>query len=207
MPFFLSPLLSAKCEAEGGAANPDSTMLRVALMGLGGYAGRVADAMQDCKKAKVTGLISGTPSKLESWGSKYGVPAASRYNYENYKNIGNNANVDAVYVITPNALHADAVVNIAQAGKHAICEKPMATSSADCRRMIDACKANGVKLLIGYRMHFEPNTLQIVQMRNEGKLGKVLFFQGLCGFHIGNPGQWRLTKELAGGGAIMDIGI
>jgi len=60
---------------------------------------------------------------------------------------------------------------------------------------------------VGYRMHFEPKTLEIIRMRKDGELGKVLFFQGLSGFRIGDPTQWRLKKELAGGGAMMDIGI
>jgi predicted dehydrogenase len=77
----------------------------------------------------------------------------------------------------------------------------------EAQEMVDACAKAAVKLLIGYRMHFEPKTLEIIRMRNAGEFGKVLYFQGLSGFRIGNPGQWRLTKELAGGGAMMDIGI
>jgi predicted dehydrogenase len=73
--------------------------------------------------------------------------------------------------------------------------------------MIDACQKAKVQLLIGYRMHFEPKTLEIVRMRKAGELGKVLFFQGLSGFRIGDPGQWRLNKGLAGGGSMLDIGI
>jgi predicted dehydrogenase len=73
--------------------------------------------------------------------------------------------------------------------------------------MVDACKKANVKLLIGYRMHFEPKTLEIVRMRKAGDFGKVHFFQGLSGFRIGDPSQWRLNKALAGGGAMMDIGI
>jgi predicted dehydrogenase len=73
--------------------------------------------------------------------------------------------------------------------------------------MVDACKKANVKLLIGYRMHLEPKTLEIIHMRKAGDFGKVMFFQGLCGFRIGDPNQWRLNKALAGGGAMMDIGI
>jgi predicted dehydrogenase len=73
--------------------------------------------------------------------------------------------------------------------------------------MVDACKQANVKLLIGYRMHFEPKTLEIVRMRKAGEFGKVLFFQGLSGFTIGDPKQWRMNKALSGGGAMMDIGI
>ncbi|MGX7835787.1 Gfo/Idh/MocA family protein, partial [Campylobacter fetus subsp. venerealis] len=90
-----------------------------------------------------------------------------------------------VYVITPNALHKDQVIRVAKAGKHAICEKPMAVKAADGQAMVDACKAAGVHLLIGYRMHFEPNTLEVIRMRKAGELGEIRFFQGLSGFVIG----------------------
>ncbi len=182
-------------------------VLRVAIMGLGSYATRVADAMQTCTKAKLVGVISGTPSKITAWQSKYNIPAGNCYNYSNFGNIKNNPDIDAVYVITPNGLHREHVMGVAKAGKHAICEKPMAVNAKEGQDMIDACKAANVKLLVGYRMHFEPKTLEIIRMRKSGELGKVLFFQGLSGFVIGDPTQWRLNKKLSGGGSMMDIGI
>ena len=182
-------------------------VLRVAIMGLGSYGTRVADAMQACKKAKLVGVISGTPSKITAWQQKYGIPEANCYNYENFDRIKDNSNIDAVYVITPNGLHHDQVIRVAKAGKHAICEKPMAINAKEAQEMVDACKKANVKLLVGYRMHFEPKTLEIVRMRKDGEFGKILFFQGLSGFRIGDPTQWRLNKKLAGGGAMMDIGI
>src|SRR5690606_4351116 len=114
---------------------------------------------------------------------------------------------DAVYVITPNGLHHNHVIRIAKAGKHVICENPMAINAREGEEMVKVGKDEGVKLLVGYRMHFEPRTLEVVDMRRNGELGKIMFFQGLSGFRIGNPNQWRLDKELAGGGAMMDIGI
>lgn len=96
---------------------------------------------------------------------------------------------------------------MAQAGKHVICEKPMALNAEEGRQMIAACEKAGVQLLIGYRMHFEPKTLEAIALRTSGALGDIRFFQGLSGFRIGNPNQWRLNKALAGGGALMDIGI
>ncbi|MGV3763972.1 Gfo/Idh/MocA family protein [Parapedobacter sp.] len=184
-----------------------SPTLKVALMGLGGYASRVAEAMQSCKRAKITGLISGTPEKLADWGNRFGVPETSRYNYENLDRIKDNPEIDAVYVITPNALHHDHVIRVAKAGKHAICEKPMALNANEGQEMVDACTRARVKLLVGYRMHFEPKTVEVVRMRAAGEFGKIKFFQGQCGFRIGDPNQWRLDKDLAGGGAMMDIGI
>ncbi len=184
-----------------------SPMLRVAIMGLGSYGTRVAEAMQSSKKAKLVGVISGTPSKVKDWQSKYNIPEKNCYNYENFDRVKDNPDIDAVYVITPNGLHHDQVIRVAKAGKHAICEKPMAINAKEGQEMVDACKQANVKLLVGYRMHFEPKTLEIIRMRKDGEFGKILFFQGLSGFRIGDPTQWRLNKELAGGGAMMDIGI
>ena len=185
----------------------DGPVLRVAIMGLGGYGTRVANAMQACTMAKLVGAISGTPSKLTDWQQKYNIPAKNCYNYDNYDQIKNNPDIDAVYVITPNALHHDAVIRVAKAGKQVICEKPMAVNAKEGQEMVDACKKAGVKLLVGYRMHFEPHTLEVVRMRKAGEFGKITFFQGLSGFVIGDPTQWRLNKALSGGGAMMDIGI
>ncbi|GHE49188.1 glucose-fructose oxidoreductase [Sphingobacterium griseoflavum] len=176
-------------------------------MGLGGYAERVAEAMQQCERAKVAGLISGTPEKLVKWGQKYNIPESSRYNYDNFDAIKDNPDIDAIYVITPNALHHDQVIRSARAGKHVICEKPLAISAKEGQEMLDACNNAGVKLLVGYRMRFEPNTLEVVRLRNAGAFGRLKFFQGQCGFVAGDPKQWRLNKALAGGGSLMDIGI
>lgn len=185
----------------------EGPVLRVAIMGLGGYGTRVADAMQSCKRAKLVGVISGTPAKVKAWQAKYNIPEKNCYNYENFDGIKDNPDIDAVYVITPNALHHDQVIRVARAGKQVICEKPMGLNAREGQEMVDACKKANVKLLVGYRMHFESNTLEIIKMRKAGELGKVLFFQGLSGFKIGDPTQWRLNKQLAGGGAMMDIGI
>lgn len=204
------PLIPSRAFERAEALNTASSQgpsLRVAIMGLGSYATRVAEAMQSCKRAKITGLISGTPSKIKDWQQKYKVPEKNCYNYDTFDRIKDNPDIDAVYIITPNGLHKDQAVRVAKAGKHVICEKPMAINAAEGREMVEACKKANVKLLIGYRMHLEANTLEIVKMRMDGDLGKIMFFQGLSGFRIGNPNQWRLDKKLAGGGAMMDIGI
>lgn len=205
-PIIAMPMLSA-WQKISDAAPADGKVLRVALMGLGGYAQRVAEAMKDCTRARLTGVISGTPSKITDWQKRYGIPEKNCYNYGNAHLIKNNPDIDAVYVITPNALHREHVLMAAAAGKHVICEKPMAVNAKEAKEMVEACQKAGVQLLIGYRMHFEAKTLEIIRMRNAGEMGKIMFFQGLSGFRIGNPGQWRLNKALAGGGAMMDIGI
>jgi len=200
---FSSQLVSA-CKLSG---SNDNAVLRVAIMGLGSYGTRVAEAMRDCKAAKLVGVISGHPAKITAWQAKYNIPEKNCYNYENFDNIKDNPDIDAVYIITPNGLHHDEAIRVAKAGKHVICEKPMALNAKQGQEMVDACKKANVKLLVGYRMHFEPRTLEVIHMRKAGEFGKILFFQGLSGFTIGDPTQWRLNKELAGGGSLMDIGI
>lgn len=201
------PLLYSPTSLLASTADTPAKTLNVAIMGLGSYGTRVAEAMQTSTRAKLVGVISGTPSKVADWQSKYNIPEKNCYNYESFDKIKDNPDIDAVYIITPNGLHKDFTVRVAKAGKHVICEKPMAINAKEGQEMVDACKAANVKLLIGYRMHFEPKTLEIVRMRKAGEFGKIMFFQGLSGFRIGNPDQWRLNKELSGGGAMMDIGI
>lgn len=204
------PMLSFKDETSAiSILNPDyeGPVLRVAIMGLGSYGTRVAEAMKGCTKAKLVGVVSGTPSKIKDWQTKFGIPEKNCYNYENFDNLKNNPDIDAVYIITPNSMHKDQAIRVAKAGKHVISEKPMALNAKEGQEMVDACKKANVKLLVGYRMHFEPKTLEVIRQRNAGEFGKIKFFQGLCGFKIGDPTQWRLNKSLAGGGAMMDIGI
>ncbi|RYY70458.1 MAG: Gfo/Idh/MocA family oxidoreductase [Chitinophagaceae bacterium] len=209
--FIAMPILSKQSYANTEKTITDifyeGPVLRVAIMGLGSYGSRVAEAMQACARAKLVGAISGTPAKLTAWQAKYNIPEKNCYNYENFDDIKHNPDIDVVYIITPNSLHKSQTIRIAKAGKHVICEKPMALNAAEGKEMIAACKSAGVKLLVGYRMHFEPKTLEIIRMRQAGEFGKVLFFQGLSGFRIGDPTQWRINKALSGGGSLMDIGI
>jgi len=203
LPILYSPTgLFAACEEPY-----NGPILRVAIMGLGSYGSRVAKAMVACKRAKLVGVISGTSSKITKWRSEYNIPEKNCYNYENFDGIKDNPDIDAVYIITPNGLHCEQAIRVAKARKHVICEKPMGVNAKEGQEMVDACKASDVKLLIGYRMHFEPKTVEVIRMRKAGEFGQPKFFQGQSGFVIGNPNQWRLNKELSGGGAMMDIGI
>ena len=181
--------------------------LRVALMGLGSYATRVADAMRQCTRASLVGIVTGTPSKIPQWQQKYGIAAANCYTYDTLANLKNNPNIDVVYIITPNSLHHKHVLQVAATGKHVICEKPLADNARQAVEMIEACEKAGVRLYVGYRMHFEPYTRELIRMRVEGELGKIENVNTHMGFRIGDPTQWRLKKALAGGGALMDVGV
>ncbi|MCL6261002.1 Gfo/Idh/MocA family oxidoreductase [Aquiflexum sp. TKW24L] len=198
-----------KSAGESGRLPPviDGPVLNIAIMGLGNYGHMIADAMKYCKRAKIAGAISGSPSKIKEWQSKYSIPEKNCYTYENFDEVKNNPDIDAVYIITPNSQHHGQCLRVAAAGKHVICEKPMAINATEGQEMVDACKKVGVKLLIGYRMHFEANTLEIIRMRNASEFGAIKFFQGLCGFKIDESAKNRLNYETAGGGAMMDMGI
>jgi hypothetical protein len=135
---FILPYLRVNDTNDTGSSRRENLygdgILRVAIMGLGSYGNRVAEAMQSCKRAKVTGVISGTPSKIKDWQARYNIPDKNCYNYENFGAIKDNPDIDAVYVITPNALHHDQVIRVARAGKHVICEKPMRSMRRKGRR-------------------------------------------------------------------------
>ncbi len=157
-------------------------------------------------QGEITAVVSGHPDKAHKSATEYGIPESSIYTYENYDNIKNNPNIDAVYIGLPNSMHAEYTIRAAQAGKHVLCEKPMANSVADCDAMIAACKKANKKLMIAYRLHREATTMHAQQIVRSGVLGKIQAVDSTNGFNI-KPGEWRLNGKLAGGGPLMDVGV
>jgi predicted dehydrogenase len=162
--------------------------------------------VQQGHTGRMVALVSGHRPKAEQQAAKYGVPASSLYSYEDYDRIRDNKDIDAVYIALPNSMHAEYTVRAARAGKHVLSEKPMATSVADCRRMIDACRAANVKLMIAYRCQYEPVNLRAISLIRSGAIGQVQAIESANGFNI-SPGEWRLNRALAGGGPLLDVGI
>ncbi len=188
--------------------SPQRKKLGIALVGLGNYStGQLAPALQETDYCYLAGIVTGTPSKVTEWKQKYNIPDKNVYNYDNFDQIASNKDIDIVYVVLPNALHAEYTIRAAQAKKHVICEKPMATSVEDCQRMIDACNKNNVKLSIGYRLHFEPHHQRVMELGQQQVYGPVKNIEANFSFVTDDPDQWRLDKELAGGGPLMDLGI
>ena len=182
--------------------------LGYALVGLGNYAtNQLAPALQETENCYLAGIVTGTPSKAELWSEKYNIPDRNIYNYDNFDTIADNPDIDIIYVVLPNSMHAEFTIRAARAGKHVITEKPMSTSVEDAHAMIDACKKNGVKLGVGYRLHYEPYNLEVRRICREKEFGEIKNINAEFGFTAGNPDQWRLNKKLAGGGALMDVGI
>ena len=121
-----------------------------AIVGLGSYATRqIMPNFKGCDHARLVALVSGTPEKLQRYGEQYDVPATHRYSYADYDRIRDNPDIDVVYVVLPNSMHAEYSIRAAQAGKHVMCEKPMAISVAECQAMIDASRKAGKLLMIG----------------------------------------------------------
>lgn len=185
----------------------DGKKLNVALVGLGNYSNILARALENSEYCQLAGIVTGTPSKEETWSKKYNIPAKNIYNYQNFDNIKNNKDIDLVYVVLPNAMHKEFTIRAARAGKHVITEKPMATSVQDCEEMIKACKDAGVQLAVGYRLHYEPFNMEIKRLGQEKVFGQVRIMEASNGFKAGNPNMWRLKKALSGGGPLMDMGI
>ena len=190
------------------AAQPQAPKKKVgyAVIGLGRIAGHFMPGSRSTTNSQITALVSGHRDKADRIAAEYNIPASSIYNYENFDQIANNPNVDAVYVALPNSMHAEYTIRAAKAGKHVLCEKPMSTNVAEAEQMIAACKAAKVKLMIAYRCHYEPTNLKAIQLIREGKIGKVQAIESSFGFDMG-PNEWRTNKRLAGGGPIFDVGI
>jgi predicted dehydrogenase len=178
------------------------------LCGLGGLSeSQIAPALLKTKHCRLAGLITGSPGKTQEWKARYDIPDRSIYSYDSMSEMADNPDIDVVYIVTPNALHGDQTIAAAKAGKHVFCEKPMEISEKRCRQMIDACKAADRKLGVGYRCQFDPLHLEMIRLAREKEFGDVRVIESSFGFNIGDPNQWRLKKDLSGGGALMDVGI
>ena len=187
---------------------PPGRKMGWAIVGLGNLAiNQILPAFARCEKSKVVALVSGHPDKAAKLAARYGVSPKAIYNYQNYDTLKDNPEVDVIYVVLPNSMHAEYTIRGAEAGKHVLSEKPMANTPGDCQAMIDAAKKAGRKLMVAYRCRYEPFNKEMIRMAREQELGPVKVIVADHGFNIGDPTQWRLKKEFAGGGSLMDIGI
>src|SRR5215471_11563633 len=179
-----------------------------AVVGLGNLAiNQILPAFAKCERSRVVALVSGHPDKAAKLAQRYGVNPRNIYNYQNYDSIKDNPEVDVIYIVLPNGMHAEYTIRGHQAGKHVLSEKPMANTPEDCKAMIDAARKANRKLMVAYRCRYEPFNQAMIKMARDQEFGPVKVIVADHGFNIGDPTQWRLNKELAGGGSLMDIGI
>ena len=180
-----------------------------AVIGLGGFAQRaVLPGFAHARKSKLVALVSGDRAKAKRLAVKFGAPAY--YTYQELPACFNDPRVEAVYIVTNNGSHVRYAVQAAQAGKHVLCEKPMANSVEECRQMLAACRASALRLMIAYRKYFEPASLELKKMIRSGRLGRIKYIHSGFGIMIAPRAKsdaWHLDAKLAGGGSLPDVGV
>ena len=187
--------------------------VKIAILGLGNYAENwIAPAIAQSEYAELTSIITGSPDKISKWQTRYQIKDENIYNYENFECIIENKSIDAVYIVTPTGTHADYTIRSLKANKHVICEKPMASTVADCDRMIKAAKTANKSLQIGYRLYWDPFNIFLMRAVENKKFGALKGMQGDFSYDQGtfkNKGKndWRMDPMMNPGGALFDIGV
>ncbi|KAA9038573.1 Gfo/Idh/MocA family oxidoreductase [Ginsengibacter hankyongi] len=185
---------------------PVKDKLGIAIIGLGEYASdELATALKKTKECYLAGIVTDEPSKAKKWKKYFNIPDTNIYDYKNFDRIKDNADIDIIYIVLPNSLHREYAVRAAKAGKHVICEKPMAITVKDCDKMLTAFDKSGTMLSIGYRLHFEPHHIKVMELGQKKYYGNIKRLIAKNG--IPEIDGWRLDKELSGGGALMDVGV
>jgi predicted dehydrogenase len=188
--------------------DPPSERVGYAIVGLGRLAlNQILPAFGTTKHSRPVALVSGDHIKALKAAHQYGIRPEFIYNYQNYDRLADNPEVQVIYIALPNSMHADYTIRGARAGKHVLCEKPMAIKVAECQQMIDSCKRANRKLMIAYRSQYEPMDRAMIKMVCEKRFGNITEFISMNAQNVGDPQQWRLKRALSGGGPLPDMGI
>lgn len=179
-------------------------VIRYGIIGCGGISdGFIAPAMALAKGSSLHSVLSRDQAKAEHFAEKHRANRA----YHELDAFLSDGVLDAVFIATPNAQHASEAIAAAQSGKHVLVEKPMATSSADCQRMIEACRQANVRLMVAYHLRFHLVHTEIARLVQSGHLGRLVTARAHFYFRYpAEPQQWRRCKSSAGGWATMDVG-
>lgn len=190
-----------------GQTAPTQRKLGIALVGLGGYStGQLGPALRQTKFCRLAGVVTGSPEKGRAWAKDYGFPEKNVYGYDAMARLADNPDIDIVYVVTPNALHAEHCIAAAKAGKHVISEKPFTTTVAEAEAVLAVFREKKIRHSIGYRLHFDPYHEELRRLARDKDFGE--FTKVTTGFSFIMPQKvWRADKKLAGGGPVMDLGI
>jgi predicted dehydrogenase len=203
--------LGAAVLAARGRAQARATGVGFAIVGLGKLSlGQIIPGFRNCRSARLAALVSGHADKANRIAAEQKLPAGSVHSYADFDRIAENPRIDAVYIVLPNFMHAEYAIRALKAGKHVLCEKPMATTVADAEAMVAAAKAANRKLMIAYRCHYEPLNLYGMRLLRRGALGKprlVVTNMGRQSDPNDPSDAWRLDMQKSGGGALADMGI
>jgi predicted dehydrogenase len=177
-----------------------------AVVGLGHIAEKaVLPAFHHAKKSRLISLVSGDANKAQRLARKF--HATQHCTYDTFDECLRSPEVEAVYIATNNSTHLEFTRRAAAAGKHVLCEKPLANSSEECLQMIEACRRANVKLMTAYRKYFEPSCVALKKLVASRKLGNLKLIHSAFTFNLPAHQAWHLSRELAGGGSLWDVGI
>jgi predicted dehydrogenase len=200
-------ILPGPATAQPSPPADDQKKLGWAVVGIGSLTQyQIIPALANCANSRLAALVTGHPDKAKPYIDRYEIDPGAVYSYENYDKLADDPAVQIIYIVLPNGMHAEYTVRGLKAGKHVLCEKPMANTSAQCQQMIDAAKSAGKKLMIAYRVRHEPFNMKAIEICRSGQLGQPKLIETDYGFQI-PPNVWRTDLKLAGGGSLMDIGI
>lgn len=182
--------------------------LGVALVGLGNYATKqLGPALLHSKYCELKGIVTGTKEKEKIWQDKYDILENHTYDYDHFDELIDDKSIDIVYIVLPNFMHAEYTIRALEAGKHVICEKPMAMDAKECKLMIAAAKRANRKLQVGYRLFYEPHHNKLISESLKPFKGRMKLVEASLCFDMAKPGLWRIDKKMGGGGALMDLGV
>ena len=174
------------------------------IVGLGRIAGNeIAPAVATARNSTLAAVSSRDAAKAGEFAQRHGAAAA----YGDYRSLLEDPAVDAVYVATPNGLHADQVVQAAEAGKHVLCDKPIATTVGDAKRVLAACEAAGVRLGVTFQTRNHEGMRDIRRLVADGELGSVRLLNIEVSPGRALPGGWRTDPALAGAGVMNNLGV
>jgi predicted dehydrogenase len=180
-----------------------------AVVGLGSISQvAVLPAFAHSKKASLVAVVSGDREKAGTLAQKF--RASGAYHYDEYADCLKNPDVEAVYIATPPGEHERFTIEAAKAGKHVLCEKPLAATVQQARSMVNACRRHKVQFMTAYRKYFEPSTVTLKKMISQGDLGRIdiihTLFTELRPFGDSSP-SWLFARKLSGGGPLTDLGV
>jgi predicted dehydrogenase len=194
----------------GSRAEP-ADRVGFAIVGLGKLSQeQIVPGFRNCRRAGLAALVSGHPEKAQRIAAEQKLPESAVYSYDSFDRIAADPRIEAVYIVLPNFLHAEYTIRALKAGKHVLCEKPMATNVGDAERMVAAAKAANRKLMIAYRCQYEPLNLTGMRLMRRGALGRPRLVTTNMGRQsdLADPSDaWRLDMRMSGGGALADMGI
>ena len=204
-------LAGAEAKAFDRPALPSDQKIGFAVVGLGKLSqGQIIPGLRTARSARLAAVVSGHADKAGRIAAAEGLPADAIYSYEDYDRIAKDPRIQIVYIVLPNNMHAEYTIRALKAGKHVLCEKPMATNIADCEAMIAAAKAANRKLMIAYRCHYEPKNLEAMRRIRAGAIGKprlIVTDMGRQADPSDPSDAWRLDRKMAGDGALGDMGV